>query len=897
MSDLDQSEPSTVASWRSRAAPLLIPLALVVVLLGPHLAGQRSLAPTDQLFAWQPWAAEAPAGLSPTHRAPFSDNFDAVFPGREEATSRVRSGDWPLWTSMSGGGVDLTTNIGNALAAPSFLVALATPGWYAPALIKALELMAAWGFVFLFLRRVGVSRWPAGFGGAVFALSGFQVVWVNWPHTRVAALVAGTLWAFDRVVERVAPSRVAVAALLLCATVMEGFPAVAAVGVGSVAVLLAVRWIHLSTGWLDATKRLAGAAGAAILGVGLTAMVTIPFASHLGGLGLDRAVPADASLARGLGTLLAPNALGPAEQFFGPLNYVELVGYLGPPAAVVVAVAAVALLTRGRPDHRGLLLGLTAVGGAVMVLYSYGVEPLYDTFRTLPVLSTNPAMRVKSAGLLWLALAAGLGLDALVRWRLGPVSRWLCTAATVAVSAIGTAYLAGFATRAPSELSDYVSGEIIRAVVVLTVTALAVVVLLRPSWPKASQIAVGVVIVATMVDAVVWVLPYWPRSEPSEFYPETRAHEFLAEHLGDDRFSALGLSFFPGTSEFYGLRSVTGHVFFRPEWTDLLEAAGATMRSPTFASFEDPASASSPVLDRLGVAYWADPEGVARCAPTGAPVTTFTANQRSVRLTTTGPGVRGVTVVPGVDLPAGTRLSIRAKDASGSDASGELTVGAVAAGTAVMIPAVGLERLDGDLDIVVRSSADLGTLAAAPTTCLAPDDGLELVHTSGSWIYRRTDALDRFRFAADDVVVEDPSERVQLLRSGTVPDDTVVLSAEPSTQGDPTSTGSVIDVDEEDADHVVVEVDSSGPGFLVVADAIGDGWTATVDGEPAQLIEADHAAAAVSLSGGTQTVELQYVPRGLRAGLAISAASALIVMVLFGWALWRRRSRRAQAGA
>lgn len=877
-----------------RAAPLVVPFALVVVLLGPHLVGLRSLSPADMLYAWQPWASEAPAELTPTHRGPFSDNFDSVFPSRRESVERLRNLDWPLWAPYAGGGSDLASNIGTSTAAPSTGLSLFTPGWYAPALIKAVELFAAWGFVFLFLRRVGVARWPATFGGTVFAMSGFQVVWINWPHTRVAALVAGVLWAFDRLLERVEPSRVAVAALTIAATVLEGFPAVAAVGIGSVAVLLTIRLIHLSADVRDAVRRALAAGAAVLIGAGLTAVVMLPFGFRLTGYGLERGTPSDLEIARGLGTLLAPNALGAAEQFFGPLNYIEVVGYLGAPALVVIGVSVVALLTRGRPDHRGLLLGVTAAGGAVMVLYSYGVEPLYDLFRGLPVLASNPAMRVKAAGLLWLALAAGLGLDALVRWRLSVRSRWCCGIALVLGVVVLGAYLAGFERNAAASLRDYVAGEVTRALVVLVVAALAVAVLvLRPRWPRSSAAAVAVLVVVAIVDSVAWVLPYWPRSEPEEFYPRTEAHEFLEESLGEERFASLALSFFPGTSTYYEQRNVGGHVFFRKEWLDLLTAAGVTMSSSTFASFDDPATASSPVLDRLGVALWADPAGTLRCEP-GAPVAPggWSSQARSVEVTTDGPGVRGVTISPAFDLPAGTVLTLEGTDAEGEDISGtrELPNGSPA-GEPVTALAPGIDAVAGPQVLRLESSAELGELAEAPRPCRAPDDGLELVHMSGAWIYRRTEALPRVRVASEAVVETDPAARVELVASGTLDDDTVVLSEDPgrTTQGPVEWT--IESIDDDDPDVVTIRVESSGPGYLVVADSLGPGWQAEIDGAPVELLAADHAAAAVPLQGGDEVVTLRYEPRGLRAGVAVSGISLLAVGGLLVASLLGRRRR------
>ncbi|MFM7069892.1 MAG: hypothetical protein ACKOYM_10585, partial [Actinomycetes bacterium] len=52
--------PPTERSWW-RWTPVVVPLVLITVLLGAHLIGVRSLAPTDQLYQWEPWQSAKPA--------------------------------------------------------------------------------------------------------------------------------------------------------------------------------------------------------------------------------------------------------------------------------------------------------------------------------------------------------------------------------------------------------------------------------------------------------------------------------------------------------------------------------------------------------------------------------------------------------------------------------------------------------------------------------------------------------------------------------------------------------------------------------------------------------------------------------------------------------------------
>jgi hypothetical protein len=78
------------------------------------------------------------------------------------------------------------------------------------------------------------------------------------------------------------------------------------------------------------------------------------------------------------------------------------------------------------------------------------------------------------------------------------------------------------------------------------------------------------------------------------------------------------------------------------------------------------------------------------------------------------------------------------------------------------------------------------------------------------------------------------------------------------------------------ADHLVVDAQLAGPGWLVVAEAYEAGWRAHLDGAPAPVLSANGLFRAVAMPAGRHRVEMSYRPRGLRAGLGLSAAAALL---------------------
>lgn len=77
-----------------------------------------------------------------------------------------------------------------------------------------------------------------------------------------------------------------------------------------------------------------------------------------------------------------------------------------------------------------------------------------------------------------------------------------------------------------------------------------------------------------------------------------------------------------------------------------------------------------------------------------------------------------------------------------------------------------------------------------------------------------------------------------------------------------------------------VDVSCQGAGLLVLADTWFPGWTATVDGQPAEVLRAYGALRAVAVGAGTHTVVFRYRPASIRWGFALTGAALLGCLVL-----------------
>lgn len=107
-------------------------------------------------------------------------------------------------------------------------------------------------------------------------------------------------------------------------------------------------------------------------------------------------------------------------------------------------------------------------------------------------------------------------------------------------------------------------------------------------------------------------------------------------------------------------------------------------------------------------------------------------------------------------------------------------------------------------------------------------------------------------------------------------------------------------------EHINLSVTTKAGSWMVARQTYFPGWQARVDGERTRLWRADSAFQAVRVPAGTHTVRLDYRPRLIPVGAAVSGASVLVLLGWIGWGAWgtptmaaldRRRSARSSRAA
>lgn len=885
-------------------------LTFVVVTVGPALPGDKAFFPSDLLMSFAPWRTSEDRVSTGVQNPWLGDVVDAATPAVMLTASGARAGGFVQWDPYTAGGQALGGLPNNAAFSPLSLPWFVLPATWAPAAVKLLEILVITIGMCLLLRRwrLAPASWPLA--SLAYASSGFIVAWTGWPQTRVAALIPLLFWAADRAaIERRWRDVVGVA-LVLAAMLLGGFPAVTAYSLYAVVPFAVVRAAAVR---LPARQAVRGAfvLGAGLLGgFGLAAWQLVPFLYQTAGVVDFDVRKQTPNMRLDLGeflTAVAPDALGGIRGWWGPSNPIEGLSYLG---LTVVLLALVALvLGRHAAAARGVVPYAAVASGVCLLLIYIGGIPLW-LVQLLPVFSDNMIGRLRVMLGFFVALLAAAGLTALLRrassrdrsedYAAAPRPRhrtWLSWGAVV----LSVAVLLGSANRAfvlaTPEQRDEVGRVLLGGLPVALVVIAAITVLLLVRAAVAQVVAVGVTLAAVAVPAATLARDWWPITSASEFYPQTAAHEFLAEHLGEERFLGIAHTLVPSTASVYGVRSATGHTFHTQQWKDMLTAVDPdVMLTPTYSVFTNytASAVASPLLDRLAVRYIVAPPGYPLLGESdevpGDGVVSLPIGRR-IDLGPVNGTVRGVAVdLVGQRAQGSVTMTATLLDADGGEVSISLRqVGSLEAESRVYFafPDV-LVEAGASVSLEITASADVTTVdaraddvgALAVAVYRAGGD-LRLAFTEGVDVYERLSALPRVRWAGTAVVEDHAGERVGLLASGALPDDEVVLQ---NPGADPTAgsgASATVEVVRDGSGVIEVDVDAAGSGWLVVADSWGaGGWRASIDGTSAPTVMADHVGGAVLVPEGEHTVTFVYRTPGLRVGIAVTAATVVALALL-----------------
>ncbi len=179
----------------------------------------------------------------------------------------------------------------------------------------------------------------------------------------------------------------------------------------------------------------------------------------------------------------------------------------------------------------------------------------------------------------------------------------------------------------------------------------------------------------------------------------------------------------------------------------------------------------------------------------------------------------------------------------------------------------------------------IGAVAATEKAVAGVPADWTNVHAGGLYVFRSPKPAPRALFVS--TALDGPPTLAR--RADFDPAKGAFIDGVAPSRGKAKGSAKIVD---DRADVVAVEVDSDGPGWLVLLDGWFPGWRATVNGEPAEVARANHAFRAVAVGGGRSVVRFEYRPDSVRAGLLLAgfAVNALILLCCGGALLRRLRS-------
>ncbi len=234
--------------------------------------------------------------------------------------------------------------------------------------------------------------------------------------------------------------------------------------------------------------------------------------------------------------------------------------------------------------------------------------------------------------------------------------------------------------------------------------------------------------------------------------------------------------------------------------------------------------------------------------------------------------------------------------------------------TAAYLAFVGSERAtlsgfatDASLDAEARRDilqSRLGALAAANVRYITsgvplPIEGLREVHAGPiplpDWagveqplyVYEIENWRPSAWIARNWSVVDDTPS---LLEGLAVRPDHAFVSRDPGIEPGRASDGAdVVGPIVRGADRLDLSVELAAPGLLVLNEAPYPGWTAEVNGRPAEILTVNAVSRGLALPGGAHQISMRFEPPAFSAGVIVSLVATGLLVPLLALSIWRQR--------
>jgi hypothetical protein len=332
-----------------------------------------------------PWALEQVGDGKPRNLA-LADQCLVFYPWFRYTGEMLRQGELPLWTPHVLGGAPYMGNLSTAIFYPLNLLVAVMPVTAFFLVQSLFKVFAAGLLTYLFLRSLKVGYAAALFGGAMYACSGYNIVWIISHLTSVSLLMPALFWSTEIFLKRRNGPSVGLIAVLLGLQFLGAQPETSLCVVTAWGIYTLFRIRH-ATGLFnrDGFLRLGYIGIAGVLAMGLVLYQLWPFFEYL---------------QRSWGLHLRSTDAEAVTRFGGADPLFTMAGFGLGVLFVVCILLGWWMLKRGTKPLQALGSGLAA--GLVLVIglqaaTMVGLKPFFIiTF--LPDIYGNPLDGVRSGG-------------------------------------------------------------------------------------------------------------------------------------------------------------------------------------------------------------------------------------------------------------------------------------------------------------------------------------------------------------------------------------------------------------------------------------------------------------------------------------------------------------------
>ncbi len=842
------------------------------------------------------------------------------FPSGIELANALKEMRLPLWTPGLQGGFPLLaeSQIG-ALYPPNWILYRGLPVPFAISYTILFHLAWASGGMYMFARARGLDAPSAFLGGAAIGMSGFFTAHLQ--HLTLSIVAAYLPWlffCFERAWQSEAPrAQIRWSATLALAVALQflgGFPQIAILNLAALAlyglfkIARAESHARFARGVMLIVLPVAG-------GALIAAAQLLPTLELLGYSvrGADPGPEFFSSFS------LDPRALSQFVVPFGWLDFpdvldVEFWGYVG---LIPFLLAFVALAWRRAPHS--LFFALLALVALALALG--GNNPLYSALYAVPIFNR---FRVPARFLLWFVFAASFlaaaGLHEL-RARLRDQPRARADAALVAgFAALAFAPMAMQHSLSPEFWAD--AWKILPWLFAVSGGALIALAARRAlSRQRFTAILVGITLIDLFAFGGAFRATFNATAAPAELFQPPRPLLAMARDAAPYRMftNIFNVSLRPNRPAAFGISSAQIYsplALARNEeyLAEMTLAMFNLMNIRYVTQFADKPAWQIPALD-----LFADDALISATRATGIEIVSYADNVSAF-----AEGVVAaeliLTTADGTRVSAPLRLGVETADwaYAGIAATRAVAHSQPAARAAFPAYLLSLRReFDGyKYTARINFSQPFQITSARAESRLRGEakihiERVDLLDESGKKISLaslagRNDFALVFRSHAVAVMenlsvlprafvvhraerVNDAQILARLQADDFDPAQTALLAdADPAPLAAPAATtASTARIVEYKPERVVIAVEASVPGYLILADSWYPGWIASVDGAPAPVERADFIFRAVRVNAGAQTVVFEYRSASFYAGAAISAVAACVLL----WIVWRSRAR------